>query len=141
MQSWDMAFKDKATSDYVVGQVWGAQGADRFLLDQRRARMDMPATQEAVRALSAFSFGRLGLHRLEAACLPENEPSRRLLLRASFELEGRASAYLKINGDWRDHLLFGMVAGVVARGRSLLRAVHVVHRRLSGVRTRPPLYL
>ena len=53
MQSWDMAFKDKATSDYVVGQVWGAQGADRFLLDQRRARMDMPATQEAVRALSA----------------------------------------------------------------------------------------
>ena len=49
IQSWDMAFKDKATSDYVVGQVWGAKGADRFLLDQLRARMDMPATKEAVR--------------------------------------------------------------------------------------------
>ena len=37
IQSWDMAFKDLATSDYVVGQVWGAVQADRFLLDQRRA--------------------------------------------------------------------------------------------------------
>jgi len=52
IQSWDMAFKDKDTSDFVVGQVWGAKGADRFLLDQVRARMDMPATKEAVRALS-----------------------------------------------------------------------------------------
>ena len=52
IQSWDMAFKDKDTSDYVVGQVWGANGADRFLLDRVRARMDMPATKEAVRALS-----------------------------------------------------------------------------------------
>ena len=74
-------------------------------------------TLDAVRALSAFSFGRLGLHRLEAACLPENEPSRGLLLRAGFEIEGRAAAYLKINGDWRDHLLFGLVAGAAARGR------------------------
>jgi ribosomal-protein-alanine N-acetyltransferase len=75
-------------------------------------------TLDAVCALSAFSFGRLSLHRLEAACLPENEPSRRLLLRANFELEGRASAYLKINGDWRDHLLFGLVAGAAARART-----------------------
>lgn len=74
-------------------------------------------TLDAVVALTTFAFGRLGLHRLEAACLPENTPSRRLLLRAGFELEGRASAYLKINGDWRDHLLFGMVAGAAARRR------------------------
>jgi ribosomal-protein-alanine N-acetyltransferase len=66
-------------------------------------------TLGAVRAVIGFSFSRLGLHRLEAACVPENEPSRRLLLRAGFELEGRASAYLKINGEWRDHLLFGLV--------------------------------
>jgi predicted phage terminase large subunit-like protein len=53
IQSWDMAFKDKATSDFVVGQVWGARGADRFLLDQVRGRMNFPATLVAVRALSA----------------------------------------------------------------------------------------
>jgi len=67
-------------------------------------------TLAAVRALQGFALGRLGLHRLEAACVPENEPSRRLLLTAGFQLEGRASAYLKINGEWRDHLMFGFVA-------------------------------
>ena len=52
IQSWDMAFKDHATSDYVVGQVWGAAKADRFLIDQCRARMDMPATKDAVKHFS-----------------------------------------------------------------------------------------
>ena len=52
IQSWDMAFKDRATSDFVVGQVWGARGADRFLLEQCRARMDMPTTKQAVREMS-----------------------------------------------------------------------------------------
>lgn len=53
IQSWDLAFKDLATSDYVVGQVWAARGADRFLLDQIRERMDMPKTLEAIQAMSA----------------------------------------------------------------------------------------
>ena len=52
IQSWDMSFKDRETSDYVVGQVWGAVKADRFLLDQCRDRMDMPATKDAVKRLS-----------------------------------------------------------------------------------------
>jgi phage terminase large subunit-like protein len=52
VQSWDLSFKDRATSDYVVGQVWGTRGADRFLLDQRRERMDMPRTVEAIRAMT-----------------------------------------------------------------------------------------
>jgi ribosomal-protein-alanine N-acetyltransferase len=66
-------------------------------------------TLSAVRAVSRFAFTRLGLHRLEAACCPDNEASARLLLKAGFELEGRAHAYLKIDGEWRDHLLFGLV--------------------------------
>ncbi len=74
-------------------------------------------TLAAVRALCGFALGRLGLHRVEAACIPDNEPSRTLLLKAGFELEGRAQAYLKINGDWRDHLLFGLVAGAPPRKR------------------------
>src|SRR5262249_5519283 len=52
LQSWDLSFKDLATSDYVVGQVWGAVGADRFLLDQRRGVLDMPGTMAAIRDLS-----------------------------------------------------------------------------------------
>lgn len=64
-------------------------------------------TLGAVRALSEFAFRTLDLHRLEAACIPENEPSRRLLGQAGFVEEGFAQAYLKINGAWRDHVLFG----------------------------------
>jgi predicted phage terminase large subunit-like protein len=52
IQSWDCSFKDTASSDYVVGQVWGRRAADFFLLDQIRARMNLPATLEAVRAMT-----------------------------------------------------------------------------------------
>jgi ribosomal-protein-alanine N-acetyltransferase len=67
-------------------------------------------TLAAVRALSDFAFRTLGLHRLEAACIPDNDPSRRLLAKAGFEEEGFARAYLKINGAWRDHVLFGLIS-------------------------------
>jgi predicted phage terminase large subunit-like protein len=53
IQSWDMSFKDFNTSDYVVGQVWGRKGADKYLLDQVRARLDFPATVQAVRNLTS----------------------------------------------------------------------------------------
>lgn len=52
-QSWDMAFKDTDTSDYVVGQTWGVKGADAYLLDQVRGRMDFPTTVMAVRGMQA----------------------------------------------------------------------------------------
>ena len=63
----------------------------------------------AVAAITRFAFDRLNLHRVEAACLPSNAGSRGVLERCGFELEGKARAYLKINGVWRDHLLFGLV--------------------------------
>jgi ribosomal-protein-alanine N-acetyltransferase len=66
-------------------------------------------TLAAVRALRNFAFRTLGLHRLEAACIPDNVASRRLLIQAGFAEEGFAQAYLKINGVWRDHVLFGQV--------------------------------
>ena len=64
---------------------------------------------EAVRAMCAFGFERLKLHRIEAACLPSNSASRGVLANCGFEHEGEARAYLKINGEWRDHLLFGLI--------------------------------
>ncbi len=66
-------------------------------------------TSAAVAAVTAFSFERLGLHRVEAACIPGNLASRAVLLKAGFREEGLAHAYLRIDGDWRDHLLFGRV--------------------------------
>jgi predicted phage terminase large subunit-like protein len=53
IQSWDCSFKDLETSDYVVGQVWGNMGANFYLLEQVRGRMDFPATLRAVRGMSS----------------------------------------------------------------------------------------
>lgn len=52
LASWDMAFKDTDKSDYVVGQVWAQKGADTYLLDQVRARIDFPETLRQVRQLA-----------------------------------------------------------------------------------------
>lgn len=52
-QSWDMTFKGTDCSDYVVGQVWGVKGTNRYLIDQVRGRMDFVASVQAVRNLSA----------------------------------------------------------------------------------------
>jgi [ribosomal protein S5]-alanine N-acetyltransferase len=56
-----------------------------------------------------FSFDRLRLHRVEAACLPTNVPSRALLMRTGFQQEGYARQYLCIAGKWQDHLLFAIL--------------------------------
>jgi len=58
-----------------------------------------------------FAFERLGLHRLEAACLPSNIPSRSVLARTGFQQEGYAREYLRIAGKWQDHLLFAILRG------------------------------
>jgi ribosomal-protein-alanine N-acetyltransferase len=70
---------------------------------------------EAVRGALEFAFSELALHRVEAACLPHNEPSRRLLERVGFKHEGEARGYLRINGVWADHLLYGMLASELRR--------------------------
>jgi predicted phage terminase large subunit-like protein len=51
-QSWDCAFKDLGTSDFVAGQVWAAKRADRYLLDYVQKRLDLPGTVAAVKAMS-----------------------------------------------------------------------------------------
>jgi len=64
---------------------------------------------EAVGLVCEFAFARSGLHRLEAACIPDNGRSIRLLEKNGFEREGVLRAYLKINGQWRDHVLYARI--------------------------------
>lgn len=64
----------------------------------------------ALSALLPFAFGHLHLHRIEAACLPINQASIRLLTKSGFRQEGLARRFLKINGRWEDHLLFARLA-------------------------------
>ncbi len=62
---------------------------------------------DALAAVVKFAKDEIELNRLEAACLPGNLPSIRLLQRSGFEQEGFAKGYLKINGRWEDHILWG----------------------------------
>jgi len=60
----------------------------------------------AVRAVIPFAFASLRLHRVEAACIPSNTGSIKLLEKTGFVREGYAREYLCINGTWQDHLLY-----------------------------------
>ena len=65
---------------------------------------------EAVRLALEFAFEQAGLHRVQAAVLPRNEASRRVLEKAGFLREGRSTKYLQINGIWEDHETFAVTA-------------------------------
>lgn len=62
---------------------------------------------EAMELVCKFASEHLGLQRLEASCLPNNEASKVVLTRTGFEQEGYAKSYLQINGKREDHLLWG----------------------------------
>jgi [ribosomal protein S5]-alanine N-acetyltransferase len=79
----------------------------------------------AVALVCDHAFGPVGLHRLQADIRPENRPSRRLVERLGFAQEGLLRRYLDIDGDWRDHLTFALLAedapgGVLGRWRERL---------------------
>ena len=74
----------------------------------------------AVALVCDHAFGQAGLHRVQADIRPENGPSRRLVDRLGFQQEGLLRRYLDIDGEWRDHLSFALLAedlpgGVLAR--------------------------
>jgi ribosomal-protein-alanine N-acetyltransferase len=77
----------------------------------------------AVALVCDHAFGAVGLHRLQADIRPENGPSQRLVTRLGFTQEGLLRRYLDIDGDWRDHLTFSLLAedaptGVLERWRA-----------------------
>lgn len=78
------------TLGYWIGQPFARQGYMR----------------EAILALTHHAFTNMDLSRLEAACLPENAPSRGVLEKCGFKYEGVAQSYLQINGRWRNHVLY-----------------------------------
>lgn len=91
------------TLGYWMGQSFAGQGV----------------MSQAVNVVSSFAFDVLRLHRLEAACLPRNAASIRLLEKSGFTREGYLRQYLKIAGVWEDHLLFSLLAEDRAPGRAL----------------------
>ncbi len=63
---------------------------------------------EAIVAVLDFAFGPAGLHRVQAAIMPRNERSLRVIGKLGFRREGYAERYLQIAGRWEDHIIFAM---------------------------------
>jgi len=64
---------------------------------------------EAARALLAFGFTRLDLHRITALCDPSNIGSNRVLEKAGMTLEGHLREDFPVRGKWRDTMIYGMI--------------------------------
>ena len=79
-----------------------------YWVGERYARQGF--ARAAVRAACKFSFETLGLHRIEAAVQAENLPSRNLLEALGFQHEGIGRGYLKIDGEWTDHMLYARLS-------------------------------
>ena len=71
--------------------------------------------REALAAAIGYVFEKYGLHRIMANHMPANRRSGQLLARLGFEVEGRARAYLRINGAWEDHVLTALVAPEIGK--------------------------
>ena len=67
-------------------------------------------TPEAVVMVMRFAFEELGLHRVQVAIIPRNDPSRRVMAKLGVREEGIATRYLEINGVWEDHVRFAITA-------------------------------
>ncbi|EEW25400.1 GNAT family N-acetyltransferase [Rhodobacter ferrooxidans] len=89
------------TLGYWIGQPFARQGFMR----------------EAILAVVHHAFTVMDLSRIEAACLPENTPSRGVLEKTGFKYEGVAQSYLQIAGRWRNHVLYANLRGD-RRGRT-----------------------
>jgi ribosomal-protein-alanine N-acetyltransferase len=119
--------RDTAYAFFLVVPAGGDQGADRLVgglnISNIRRGVAQSGTlgywigepfarrgymSEAVGIALKFCFEVLKFHRVEAACLPTNVASRRVLGRNGFQEEGYAAGYLRINGQWCDHVLFGL---------------------------------
>ena len=74
------------------------------------------ATPTAVALATDHCFRTLGLHRMEICIRPENVKSLRVVEKLGFRYEGLRRRYIHINGDWRDHYAFALVAEEVPNG-------------------------
>jgi [ribosomal protein S5]-alanine N-acetyltransferase len=81
-----------ATLGYFVGERFNGMGHGR----------------EAVALVLAFAFEEASLHRVQAAVMPRNLPSARVLVRNGFRFEGLAPHYLRIDGRWEDHHVYAI---------------------------------
>jgi ribosomal-protein-alanine N-acetyltransferase len=119
-ESFALLIFDSATDALIGGLTLGGirrgvaqAGTLGYWMGQRHAGRGRMT--RAVAAATRYGFSTLRLHRIEAACLPENIASMTLLERNGFTREGFARGYLRIDGAWRDHVLYALIESEAPR--------------------------
>ena len=100
----------------VSGIAYGSLGSATIGYWVTRAAAGHNATPIAVALATDHCFRALGLHRMEICIRPENAPSLRVVEKLGFRYEGLRRRYIHINGSWRDHFCFALVAEEVPEG-------------------------
>lgn len=103
-----LAIADRKT-DELIGFIrigLGGHRSGELGYALRKDRWRQGYTYEAAQLMLAFGFEQVGLHRIQAACGPDNIASQVLLQRLGFEYEGRMRDHVFTNGAWRDSLLY-----------------------------------
>lgn len=100
----------------VAGITWGSlcSGHIGYWIDQGHAGKGIMPT--AVALATDHCLRGLGLHRVEICIRPENKNSRRVVEKLGFREEGLRPAYLHIDGEWRDHLVYVLTSEEVPGG-------------------------
>lgn len=92
-------------SDFVRGAMHGCN----LGYEIARTQEGHGLMTEGLRAVIDYAFGPLNLHRVQAAYRPENLRSGRVLERLGFVQEGLARSYLRVDGQWTDHVITALV--------------------------------
>jgi ribosomal-protein-alanine N-acetyltransferase len=91
-----------ALNGVLRGAMWGAYLG--YWMDAESQGRGLVG--EGIAAVLDFAFGPAGLHRVQAAIMPRNARSLRVVEKLGFRREGYAERYLQIAGKWEDHVLF-----------------------------------
>ena len=100
----------------VSGVTYGSLGSATLGYWVTRSAAGHGVTPTAVALATDHCFRQLGLHRMEICIRPENAPSLRVVEKLGFRFEGLRRRYIHIDGDWRDHFCFALVAEEVPEG-------------------------
>ncbi|MFC4547632.1 GNAT family N-acetyltransferase [Paenactinomyces guangxiensis] len=106
-----------AETDQLIGRVHLSNAVRRawqnctigYFMDQEQNGRGLMS--EAVRLAVQFAFQEAGLHRIEAAVMPGNTGSIRVLEKAGFQYIGLSRYHLRIHGVWEDHKLYAITRG------------------------------
>ena len=111
--SWELAIELKAEGRVIGGCGVRIQNAENREADMgyvlNRAYWGQGIITEAARAMLAFGFNQLGMHRIWATCHPDNIGSIRVLEKIGMRREGYLRENIWIRDRWRDSLLYAIL--------------------------------